>query len=268
MSDKDSAQNVIEAYRKRQQAAQKAPLIVGLAALLVVIGVGVLIFWFIGPNRPSISLFPSATPTPTNTPTATLTPTVTPSPTITPTPTETPTVTPTPTVAGPFTYQVVEGDTLFSIAQKFKVDLLLLLTINNLDPANPLIRIGDKLTIPGPDTQLPTVTPLPSNLPKGTKIQYRVLAGDSLLSIALTYNSTTDEIKKENKIDNENEIYIGQVLMIPVNIVTVVPTNTAVPATTAAPTVQPTSAPAGGTPAATQPASSPQETPLTPQVTP
>jgi LysM repeat protein len=245
MSEKESAQNVIDSYRKRQQAAQRAPLIIGLAALLLIVGAGVLIFWLLGPKKPSISLFATQTPTPTVTFTPTNTPTQTPTATVTPTlePTATPTLSPTP--SGPFVYQVVEGDNLFAIAQRFKVDLLLLITINNLDPANPIIRVGDKLTIPGPDTQLPSATPLPPNMPKGTKITYRVQAGDSLLSIALKFNSTVDDIKKENKITNENEIFVGQDLIIPVNLVTAVPTNTPVPATTA---------PAGGTPAATTPA--------------
>jgi LysM repeat protein len=233
MTDKDSAQSVIDAYRKRQQAAQKAPLIIGIAALLLIIGAGALIYWLIGPNKPAIVLFASATPTSTNTSTPSATPTVTHTPTVTPTELPTATGTATPTSAGPFTYQIAEGDTLFSIAQKFKVDLLLLETINNINPASPNIRTGEKLTIPGPSTKLPSATPLPKNLISGTKIKYTVQAGDSLAAIALNLNSTTDAIKKENKITNENEIYPGQVLTIPVNLVTPVPTTGA--GTSAAP---------------------------------
>ena len=229
MSDKDSAQNVIDAYRKRQQAARKAPLIIGIAALLLIVGAAFLIFWLIGPNKPSIALFATDTPTPTVTSTATATATQTSTPTITPTETPTPTVTLTPTQSGPFTYQVEEGDNLFAIAQRFNVDLLLLITINNLDPANPIIRAGDKLTIPGPDTELPSPTPLPPNLPRGTKIEYQVQPGDSLGSIALAFNTSVDEIKAENEgIENENDIFVGQKLVIPVN---TVPTNTPAPAT-------------------------------------
>jgi len=227
MSEKEDAQRVIEAYRKRQQSAKRAPLIFGLAALLLIVGAAFLFYWLLGPQKPSIALFSTETPTPTVTSTATETPTNTATATATPTETATPTVTMTPTPSGPFIYQVQEGDNLFTIAQKFKVDLLLLITINNLDPANPIIRVGDKLTIPGPDTKLPTSTSIPSNLPKGAKIEYQVQAGDSLLSIALTFNSTVDEIKKENNIKNENEIFVGQKLIIPVNLVTPVPTSTA-----------------------------------------
>lgn len=229
MSDKESAQNVIDAYRKRQQRARKAPVAFIAAAVLVIAGAAFLIYWLSGSGDIAISLFPSETPTPTETPTATATATATSTPTITPTETLTPTATLVPTQSGPFIYQVEEGDNLWSIAERFKVDLLVLITVNNLDPANPTIRVGDKLIIPGQDTTLPSPTPLPTNIRKGTKIEYQVQLGDSLLSIAIQFNSTVEEIKKENKIENENQIFVGQRLIIPVNLVTPVPTATITP---------------------------------------
>ena len=233
MSDKDNAQNVIEAYRRRQQKARRAPLII-VAALLAVAGCGLLGFWLLSsgaPSLPAISLFASETPTPTQT--ATQTATATASPTATDTPTPTFTVTPTlvPTQSGPFIYQVEDGDNLWSISDKFKADLLVLITINNLDPANPTIRVGDKLIIPGPDTELPSPTPLPADIRRGAKIDYQVQLGDSLISIALKFNSTVEDIKKENKLENENQIFVGQTLVIPVNLVTAVPTATPAPTT-------------------------------------
>ena len=122
-----------------------------------------------------------------------------------------------------------EGDNLWAIAQKFGSDLLVLITVNNLDPANPTIRVGDKLIIPAPDTKLPTMTPLGTDVRRGTKINYTVQLGDSLLAIANQFNSTVDSIKKENKIENENQIYPGQVLIIVVGLVTPVPTSTITP---------------------------------------
>ena len=67
MTDKDSAQNVIEAYRKRQQKARQAPLIIGIAAIFVIAGAALLIYWLLGSDRPAISLFATDTPTPTET---------------------------------------------------------------------------------------------------------------------------------------------------------------------------------------------------------
>jgi LysM repeat protein len=226
MSDKDSAQNVIEAYRRRQQAARRTPLIIGLAALFVIAGVVLLVLWLTAGEGPALSFLASKTPTSTATDLPTSTPTDTLVPTGTSTELPTPTWTATATQSGPFIYQVEEGDNLWSIAQKFQVDLLVLITVNNLDPANPTIRVGDKLIIPAADTQLPTATPLPTNISRGTKIEYRVQLGDSLGAIANTFNSTVDDIKEVNKIENENSIFPGQVLIIRVNIVTAVPTAT------------------------------------------
>src|SRR5512147_2805702 len=97
MSYKDSAQNVIESYRKRQSMAQKAPLIFGLAALLLIVGAGVLIFWLANPGgMPGFLARSTETPTPTATlpPTSTATETPLPSETATlPPPTDTPTPT-------------------------------------------------------------------------------------------------------------------------------------------------------------------------------
>lgn len=231
MSEKESAQNVIEAYRKKQQAARKAPLLFGITAVLIIGGAAILIFWLLGSGGPKLSVGFLASDTPTPTYTATVTTTFTPSPTATetPVPSETLTATPPPTQSGPFVYQVEDGDNLWSISQEFSVDLLVLITVNNLDPANPTIRVGDKLIIPAADTKLPSATPLPTNLSRGTKIDYSVQLGDSLLAIANQFNSTVDSIKEENDIENENAIFPGQVLIILVNIVTPVPTSTITP---------------------------------------
>jgi LysM repeat protein len=238
MSDKDNPQDVIEAYRKkRQQRSQRVMILFIGAAVLLIGGFTVVIIWLTGDGGPSISLFATDTPTPTAT--FTVTPTFTPTntPTVTPTETATPTITVTPTQAGPFIYEVIEGDSCWGIALKFQVDPLLLITINNLDPTCP-IRIGDKLTIPGSDTTLPSGTPVPSNLPRGTEIEYRVQTGDTLGSIAVAFNSTVDAIKEANDIENENEILVGMLLTVPVNLVTPVPTNT--PTSTGTITVIPT----------------------------
>jgi LysM repeat protein len=228
MSEKESAQNVIEAYRKKQKAARRAPLMFGIMAVLLIAGAALIIFWLLGSGGPKISigLFASDTPTATNTPVPTATATASPTVTETPIPSETPTATVSPTQSGPFVYQVEEGDTLWSISQEFNVDLLVLLTVNNLDPATAVLRVGDKLIIPAPDTKLPSPTALPANLPRGTKINYSVQLGDSLLAIANKFNSTVDAIKKDNKIENENTIFPGQVLIVEVNLVTPVPTAT------------------------------------------
>lgn len=242
MSEKENPQNVIDSYRKRQQTAQKAPLILGIAAVLLVIGAAALIFWLLSDGPTTISLFATATATPTETATPTATATQTATPTDTATPTETPTETLTPTQSGPFTYEVVQDDTIFGIAERFNVDPFLLMSINNIDPSNPVIDIGDQLTIPGPNTELPTETPLPDTVRPGTKIEYIVKPGETLAIIAEKFLTTIESLLEENQLENQNEIFIGQKLIVVVRLVTPVPTATAAPptATGGAPTELPT----------------------------
>jgi LysM repeat protein len=222
MSDKDSAQNVIDSYRKRRQ--NTTPLIIGgIAIILIAVGIVVLIMWLTGSDGPSLSFMASPTATSTETATPTATATVTPTATNTPTVTTTPTTTATPTAAGPFVYVVVEGDTLDSIAANFNVDVLTLMALNGM--TDSLIRVGDELLIPNPDLALDTPTPIPTGF-RGT-IEYRIAVGDTLELIAERYFTTVESILEENEdLENANEIFVGQIIVIRVNIATPVPTNT------------------------------------------
>ncbi len=245
MSEKDSAQSVIDSYRKRQNMAKNVPVIFGAAAFLLVIGAAVIIFWLANPNRPSISLFASPTPTVTETslPTSTATATTEPSatPTVQATNTLTPTLTPTP--ASAFVYVVQSGDTLYTIAQTYKVDIQAILQLNPaIDPVKQAIFINQEVIIPAPGTPLQTSTPIPPGF-KGT-INYTVKAGDSLYSIAAQFNSTVEAMMAANTgvLKNANDLQAGQIIKVPVNIATPVPTRTPNLTTTALPHL-PTSTP-------------------------
>lgn len=224
--------NVLNSYRKRRQ--QRGPFLVYGAIALVVIGVILLIVWLMGPSQPLSGLFPTETPTPT----LTFTPTNTPIPTNTPTITLSPTETVAPTPSEPFPYTVQEGqnENLTTISEKFAlgadgVALILLINPYTEDAANfsinPLTQIvypNQEILIPNPGMELPTATPLPPDLPRGTKIEYTVQAGDTVAGIAARFNSKTEDIVALNKLENENALNIGQVLQIPVNLVTVTAT--------------------------------------------
>lgn len=236
MSEKESPKEVIDAYRKRQARSQRVPKVIfALAAILLIAGAAAIILWLTGEEPPQIplSVFSSDTPTPTET----ITPSPVP-PTITPTntptevpPTDTLEPSPTPTRVGPVIYTVQEGDNLYSIADQFGIDILVLFEANRerleLDPANPVIRVGDEILVPPPGTELPTATPLPEGLPPGTRIEYTVQPGDALAAIALKFNSTLEDIIKHNEDieDATSIIYVGQILTIRVNLVTPVPTE-------------------------------------------
>jgi LysM repeat protein len=227
---------LISSYRKSQQAG---PFIIwGLVILLVFVGILMLVFWMMSSNGPKISLFATATPTYTITPSPTNTATQTPTATVTVTPSITPSATP----DKPFEYVVQEGDTLSGISEKnnlgdFGVQMLFYLN-PTIDPTNPNINIGDKILIPNPGYQLPTATPIPSNLPPGSKLDYFVQPGDTMAAIASRFNSTIAAILKENKIAeaDQNKIFVGQKLVIPVNLVT----PTSAPKPTITPGASPT----------------------------
>lgn len=215
----ESPQNVIAHYRKRQQSG---PFWIGaLAILLVGGGLIALLIWLFSGGGPalSLSMFATKTPTPTSspTPTNTLAPSAT--PTITLTPTETPTGTP----SAPFIYRVQENDSLSSISDQFNLGndgISFLLLLNPiLDQCNPVILVGQSLTIPNPDLPMPTATPISRSISPATETNYLVQPGDNLAKIAALFNSTVDDIMKKNKIVDQNQIFAGECIIVRINLV-------------------------------------------------
>jgi len=233
--------NTINSFRKKRQL--KGQLLMYGAIALVVLGLILLIYWLTRPDQPLGQYFATDTPTATVTSTATNTST----PTLTATITETATITVTATPSEPFPYVVQEGDSLDALAQRFNLgpDGAQLIYFQNLAlmEANGFIRAGDTIEIPLPGTILPTSTPIPSNLRPGTLIDHRVLPGETLAGIAFRFNSLADNIMEENGITDANALQAGQILKIPVNLVTPTPTLPAT-STPVTPTV------AGGQPTA------------------
>jgi len=232
MSKKD-AKHIISAYRKKQKLG---PYIIGgVAILLAIAGIVLLVIYLLGGgNGLQLSLFSSKTPTPTDTPTPTpVTPSAT--ATLTATITTTPSITPTNTASAPFEYVVQENDNCTTIAEQFGVDIEVLLVLNNLT-SSCFITPGQTILIPAPGQELPTATPLPTDILPGTLIEYRVRAGDSLYALAERFNSTVERIVEETnkyrvkndmeEMEDDNDILVGDILIIPVNIVTPVPTET------------------------------------------
>jgi uncharacterized protein YkwD len=122
----------------------------------------------------------------------------------------------------------VEGDTLQGVAEKFNLgnDGVLLLLEKNPDIVDNggLYFVGQTIIIPKPGSILSSPTPLPANIGRGTRIDYKVLPGDTLAGIAAKFNSLEEEIIKANNIEDANALFVGQDLKIPVNLVTATPT--------------------------------------------
>lgn len=100
------------------------------------------------------------------------------------------------TSADYLTYKVVSGDTLYSIAKKYNINVDTLKNYNNL--TSNLLSLGQILRIPNTTNNK----------------TYKVVSGDSLYSIAKRYNTTVDKIKILNNLES-NLLSIGQILKIP-----------------------------------------------------
>ena len=242
--------DTIESYRKRRN--QLTPLLLGgVAVLLVIVGIIIVVTSLHGGGLAKLL----ATKTPTPTITSTVTNTSVPTDTVTITPS--PTVTATGTPSAPEKYVVQDGDNLTSIIKAHNLGengLILIYILNPLskdpatgaltgiDPATANIYPGETIIIPNPGMQLPTSTPLPTGLLPGSRINYQVLPGDSLGAIAIKMNSTVAAIVAANqatmKTNGANTVlYVGEVIVVPINLVTPVPTKAGT--ATPTPTVKP-----------------------------
>lgn len=94
-------------------------------------------------------------------------------------------------------YEVEQGDSFWSITNRFGISLNTLLWVNDLNK-NSLIQPGQKLII------LPV-----------SGVMYMIKKGDTLSEIAEAYQGKVDEIMAFNNLPNEGEIFIGDILIIP-----------------------------------------------------
>ena len=94
-------------------------------------------------------------------------------------------------------YIVKSGDTLYSIAKKYNMDVNQLKELNNLKNNN--LSIGQKLKVNDLDEDY-----------------YTVKSGDTLYSIAKKYNTSVDKLKDINNLSNNN-LSIGLKLKLPNN---------------------------------------------------
>ena len=107
---------------------------------------------------------------------------------------------PVPGDGGYLLYEVVSGDTLYSISRKYDVDIQTIRKINNLSNNN--LSVGSILKIP-----------IEVNPGTGDYSTYIVKNGDTLYSISKMFNMSVSEIKSLNNL-NSDSLYIGQVLRI------------------------------------------------------
>ncbi len=93
-------------------------------------------------------------------------------------------------------YIVQRGDSLYSIAKKFKTTWQELMRVNNM--TSTLLNIGKQLIVPGNSNN---------------KLTYYVEKDDTLYNIARKFNMSMDEIKKLNNL-NTDDVILGELLLI------------------------------------------------------
>lgn len=101
-------------------------------------------------------------------------------------------------------HQVVNGDTLWSIADVYDVTIDELVKLNNIEFPD-LILPGDVIEVPrsdAPDPSTPT-------------IEYEVQPGDTLSHIAVRFDVSVEELRGINQLANEQLIVPGQKLKVP-----------------------------------------------------
>ena len=98
-------------------------------------------------------------------------------------------------------YTISEGDTLYSIAEKYELPVSLLMKVNDID--NPYnLQIGTRLCIPGTEEQLPHRT-------------HTVIAGDTLYLIAKKHGVRLDSLMRANPDIDPYNMLVGTILIIP-----------------------------------------------------
>lgn len=104
-------------------------------------------------------------------------------------------------------YIIQSGDTLTGIAKKYRTTINELVRINNIQNPN-LIYAGEVLLIPTKNNSINSGSDDKNNT------IYIVQRGDTLTSIAKRYNTTVQDLVRNNNILNPNLIYPGQKLII------------------------------------------------------
>lgn len=112
---------------------------------------------------------------------------------------------------------VKNNETLFSIAKRYGLTLNQLKALNNMQ--NNTIIVGQKLKVSGqgkvstpPSPTSVKKTPTKAATPVVKK--YRVVAGDSLSTIAERHKVKQSELRRQNNLKNDT-VRVGQVLIIP-----------------------------------------------------
>lgn len=119
-------------------------------------------------------------------------------------------------------HKIGSGDTLSSIAHKYKTSVTELAAANKIEPNTPLV-VGRTLVIPDTiDPRASRIQPArqsPKVLKTGKKVKggvmHTVQSGQTVWLLARAYNVSVDEILRANKVGDDNPLRVDQKLFIP-----------------------------------------------------
>ena len=108
-------------------------------------------------------------------------------------------------------YTVKKGDSLYSIAKAYNTTVNQIISDNGLTNTN--LSIGQNLKIRTSSDTSGVLECFGEEYKPAVDTTYTVKKGDTLYSIARTFNTTVDNIKKKNNLST-NSLTIGQILKI------------------------------------------------------
>jgi LysM repeat protein len=110
-------------------------------------------------------------------------------------------------------HTVKAGETLYSIARLYKVDVKEIFDVNSISDKEYKVKIGDVLKVPSRNAENTSSTASVTNelVPITT---HHVMQGETLYKIAAMYNTTPEVIKQLNGLKSDG-VNIGQILKVP-----------------------------------------------------
>jgi LysM repeat protein len=111
----------------------------------------------------------------------------------------------------PATHTVAPGENLYRIGLRYGISWVTLAQLNNLSNPNSIV-VGQVLRLSSGNGAAPTPTPSPY-----VETMHTVRVGENLYRIGRAYGIGWTLIAEANGLVNPNQIYVGQVLKIPVS---------------------------------------------------
>jgi LysM repeat protein len=110
-------------------------------------------------------------------------------------------------------HTVKQGETLYSIARTYKIDVKQIYDLNNITDREHKVKLGDVLIVSG-NAATNTKPAATTTLTTKNNATHEVKSGETLFRIAKMYNTTPEAIKALNNL-NSDGLNLGQVLKVP-----------------------------------------------------